>query len=262
MKEVLESILINAVESLKDASGTVEVTFGVDSFTTDSFPIPFQEHEPSKGMFAYCQIQDNGYGIRPENLTRIFEPFYTTGFVGRGLGLALTVGIMRLHHGAITVESTPGKGTTVRVLLPVSSASQRVVSSSGEVGTSDQKQLSGDILLADDEPILLIVSKMMLERLGFTVHTTTNGQDAVDKFRRQDVDYRAVVLDILMPGMDGIEAMTEIRKIDSTVPVLLISGYSQNDLPFQNSSENMPDGFMEKPVQISEMRWCLERALS
>jgi PAS domain S-box-containing protein len=261
MKEVIESILNNSVESLKGTSGNIKVTFGMDSFTTNSFPIPFQGDRPSEGMFVFCQIEDTGHGIRSEIMSQIFEPFFTTRFVGRGLGLALTVGIMRRHDGAITVESSPGKGTTVRVLLPISSTLQSTEPFFDEVEESE-RELSGDILLADDEPILLIVNKMMLERLGFTVHTAINGKEAVGKVRKQDVAYCAVVLDILMPGLDGIEAMKEIRKIDPTVPVLLLSGYSQNDFPFQERVDNEPDGFMEKPVQLSEMRRSLARALN
>lgn len=261
MKEVIESILNNAVESLKNESGNIEITFGKDHFTTDCFPIAFRDDSLKEGVYAYCQIEDSGQGISPENLSQIFEPFYTTRFVGRGLGLALTVGIMRLHHGAITVESTLGKGTTVRVLLPFSADSEQKRVSS-ELVETEEKQLSGNILLADDEPILLIVCKMMLEKLGFTVYTAVDGQDAVNTFRRPDIDFCAVVLDILMPGMDGIEAMQEIRKIDSTIPVILISGYSQSDLLSHKQFKATPDGFMEKPVQLSDMRKNLEKVLA
>ncbi len=119
IKEAIESILTNALESLGESPGTIDIAFGTDFFTVDSFPLPFQNAELQDGMYAYCQIKDSGHGISPKNLSRIFEPFYTTKFVGRGLGLSSTVGIMLLHHGAITVESVPSQGTTVRLLLPV-----------------------------------------------------------------------------------------------------------------------------------------------
>ncbi len=119
MKDVIESILTNAIESLDDNTGAIEITFGSDSFAVESFPVSFQDDLLQDGQYVFCQVNDTGHGISPENLLRIFEPFYTTKFVGRGLGLALTVGIMQSHHGAITVESTLGEGTTVRLLLPV-----------------------------------------------------------------------------------------------------------------------------------------------
>lgn len=123
INKVVESILLNGVESLKDEPGTIKITFGTQFFTTDSFPIIFQNDTLHDGMYSFCQIKDTGHGINPENLSRIFEPFYTTRFVGRGLGLALTVGVMRSHHGAITVESVQDKGTTVRILFPAISKS-------------------------------------------------------------------------------------------------------------------------------------------
>lgn len=119
IKDVIESILTNAIESLDDNTGAIEITFGSDSFAAESFPVSFQDDMLQDGLYVFCQVKDNGHGISPENLLRIFEPFYTTKFVGRGLGLALTVGIIQSHHGAITVESIPGEGTTVRLLLPV-----------------------------------------------------------------------------------------------------------------------------------------------
>ena len=122
----------------------------------------------------------------------------------------------------------------------------------------EDMRLSGDILLADDEPIILIFVKAMLERLGFTVHTAVNGQEAVNKVRKQDIDFCAVILDVLMPGMNGIEAMDTIRKIDDTIPVLLISGYLEDDTLFH---ENKPDGFMVKPVDPSVLRTKLEKLL-
>lgn len=124
MQKVAENVLQNAIESLDGDSGTVEVTFGTGHFEIDSFPLSFQGSNLKDGNYAYCRIEDSGHGIHPENIQQIFEPFYTTRFVGRGLGLALAVGIMRLHNGAVLVESEPETGTTVRILLPFT-ASQR-----------------------------------------------------------------------------------------------------------------------------------------
>ncbi len=262
IKEVFDSILNNAVESLKGSSGTIRITFGADHFTPRDFPVPFQSTRLREGMYSFCQIQDNGHGIELEDADKIFEPFYTTRFVGRGLGLALTVGIMRLHNGAITVTSVPGNGTAVKILLPVSPESQVMVHPQKMAESGRNKRLCGDVLVADDEPILLMVCKMMLEQLGFTVHTATDGLEAVEKFQNNNIDYCAVVLDILMPGMDGVEAMENIKKIDPDVPVLLISGYAQNEIPVSEGLGIAPDGFMEKPVQISEMRYSLEKVLN
>ncbi|AGF76941.1 PAS domain S-box [Desulfocapsa sulfexigens DSM 10523] len=124
MKDVIKNIVDNAVESLDDKAGEIEVSFGSKFFTASAFPVIFQGAGIKAGQYVFCQIRDSGHGISPENLSRIFEPFYSTRFVGRGLGLTLIVGILQAHHGAILVESTVGRGTTVRVLLPVLSQEQ------------------------------------------------------------------------------------------------------------------------------------------
>ena len=262
IKEVIESILINAIESLEDSAGTIEISFGTGSYTARSFPVPFQDDFLQDGMFTFCQIKDSGHGINPENLSQIFEPFYTTRFVGRGLGLALTVGIMQRHHGAITVESSPDKGTTVRMLLPSISSTQQTIPSSDDTVQNETVQLSGDILLADDEKTVLEVGCKLLEALGFTVHTSMNGKEAEYKVRKKDIDFVAAVLDISMPEMDGIEAMKAIRKINPALPILLSSGYSEDDFSFNKDQESKPDGFLAKPFQLSDMRSSLETILS
>ncbi len=252
--EVIKSILTNAIESLDSGSGTIEITFGTDYFTTDTFPIFFQDNNLKDGMYSFCQITDSGHGVSPENLSRVFEPFYTTRFVGRGLGLALTVGIMEAHQGAITFESTPGSGTTVRMLLPsIEEFVQQTRLLPDDAKASDVL-LSGDILLVDDEAIVLEVGKKILAMLGFTVHAAVNGKEAVDKVGRLDINFRAIVMDVSMPEMNGIEAMASIRKIDSTVPILLTSGYSEDDFHFKENGGIKPDGFLEKPFQISDVQ--------
>ncbi|MCI5208289.1 MAG: PAS domain S-box protein, partial [Candidatus Electrothrix sp. ATG2] len=112
IREVIESILTNAVEAIEH-TGSIEITFGTDLLAPESLPIPFQHDSLQQSVYSVCQIKDSGQGIRPENLSRIFEPFYTTRFIGRGLGLPVTAGIMKAHRGALIIKSTPGQGTTV-----------------------------------------------------------------------------------------------------------------------------------------------------
>lgn len=118
IKEVVKNILTNAMESLGDDPGTIEITFGTNYFTEDKFPIFFQDANLQSGMYSFCQIKDSGQGVSTEDLAKVFDPFYTTNFFGRGLGLALSAGIMQTHHGALTFDSTPKIGTTVKILLP------------------------------------------------------------------------------------------------------------------------------------------------
>ncbi|MEA3332508.1 MAG: cache domain-containing protein [Pseudomonadota bacterium] len=118
IKEVICSVLTNAIESLEGTTGTIKITFGTENYEADSFPIPFQSDKLKSGLYSFCRIIDSGNGINKADLPRVFDPFFTTKFVGRGLGLALTVGIMQAHNGGLIIESDPDTGTTVKVLLP------------------------------------------------------------------------------------------------------------------------------------------------
>ncbi len=261
IKEVVVNLLTNAIESIGNDSGAIEITFGTDYFTTLSFPVVFQNENLHDGMYTFCQIKDSGHGISAKHLSRIFEPFYTTRFVGRGLGLALTVGVMQSHHGAVMVESVPDQGTTVRLLFPVLSSTQQKTPSDDVFPQGDEaRQLSGNILLADDEEMVLDVGRDMLELMGLTVHTAVSGQEAVDKICNQDIEFCAAVLDISMSHMDGIEAMKTIRESNHTLPILLSSGYSEDDFSFEEEG-GKPDAFLGKPFQISDIRNCLEKLL-
>ena len=263
IKKVLENVITNAVESLEGGKGAVEISFGIQFCSVNDFPIPFQGENVVDGNYVYCQIKDSGHGISAENLSRIFDPFYTTRFVGRGLGLALTVGIMQSHDGAITVASKPGKETIFRVLFPALPEAEPLLPQDDAAKEAEERvELSGNILLADDEEMILEVGRKMLEVLGFTVYTARNGNEAVGLVRDGSVQFRCVVLDISMPEKDGIEAMGEIKGIISDLPVLLSSGYSKEEFSFGDTPESGPDGFLSKPFQLVDIQNCLKDILT
>lgn len=258
IKEVIKNILLNAFEALEQSTGSITVTFGIDHVTTDALPLLFQGSSICDGLFSYCQVTDTGHGISPDNLARIFEPFYSTRFVGRGLGLALASGIVQAHGGAITVKSTPDRGTTVRMLLPLASATEQPATArAGRVEAAPRK-MTGNILLVDDDPIVLEVGRNLLSILGCTVHTATNGREAVDQVLKLDGQCTAIIMDISMPVMNGIEAMEVIRNIAPAVPILLCSGYAETDFSFTNNSDAIPDGFLAKPFQLADVKSNLE----
>ena len=262
VKKVLENVITNAVESLEGGMGIVEISFGTQFYRVSDFPIPFQSENVADGTYVYCQVKDSGHGISAENLSRIFDPFYTTRFVGRGLGLALTVGIMQSHDGAITVESKPGEETVFRILFPALSEAEPLLPQEESAKEGGERvTMSGNILLADDEEMILEVGRKMLEVLGFTVYTARNGSEAVDIVRDGSVQFQCVVLDISMPEKDGIEAMEEIKGISNDLPVLLSSGYSKEEFSFGDTPESGPDGFLSKPFQLVDMQNCLKNVL-
>ncbi|MCB2182506.1 MAG: PAS domain-containing protein [Desulfobulbaceae bacterium] len=261
IKEVVNDIITNAVESLDGKEGSIEITFGSDFYETKSLPIPFHEEKSKRHLYIYCQVKDSGHGIKQEDIPRIFEPFFTTKFVGRGLGLALAAGIMQINHGALTIESSSESGTTVRILLPEISSPQQKPLRIAPAKTMRDANFSGNILLVDDEELVLNVGKNILKSLGFTVHTATNGIKALEQVRISGNDLCAIVMDVSMPHMDGIEALGEIRKINTEIPILLSSGYSLEDLSLNDETLKKTNGFLEKPFQVTTLKRSLRELL-
>lgn len=261
IREVVLTVLTNAIEAMEGIEGAIEITFGIESCQSSSFPLMFREDIPGASRYAFCQIKDSGSGIDPHEVDRIFEPFYTTKFVGRGLGLAMAAGIMRSHRGALTVTSDPGEGAAVKILLPVATAlgNKQVQEEKQE---DDGMKYSGMVLFADDDNNVLDTGEKILEKCGFTVVTAVDGEDAVNKVFELGTSLKAVILDVSMPKKDGIEAMNEIRKKYENIPVLLVSGYSEKDLPLDNISVGQSYGFLQKPFQISDMKSSLWKILS
>lgn len=256
IEEVLNCLITNSVESYDGGEGTIKVSFGLEFCERTTIPLLFQDDFPEGGMYSYCMIEDQGQGISKEYMQHIFEPFFTTRFIGRGLGLALAAGIVRAHNGAILVDSEPGQGTRVKVLLPTRSAPEL------QTKHVTQASLSGNVLLVDDEDIVIGVGKRMLEILGMQVSIARNGMQAVEIIKKGDVDIKIVILDLAMPEMDGIEAMHRMKVFNPHLKILLSSGFAAKDVPHFKELQQDADGFLKKPFQLAALQQCLEEILS
>ncbi len=255
IQQVVMNLIINASEALGNKKGTIKVSTGkirpdrkyLDSLHPAGLP---------EGDYVFVEVSDIGCGISPETRRRIFDPFYTTKFTGRGLGLSSVLGIVSVHGGAIGVESEEGCGATFRVLLPVS---KKLMGLEKEKPVSPEPEPAPDVrrgkctvLVVDDEEAVLLMAKKVLERAGYKVLTAADGSEAIDIFRENHDSISAVIIDLIMPHVRGDEAMKEIRKIKNDVNILLLSGYHEIDLTGITGGPGKT-AFLEKPYRIKKL---------
>ena len=258
IQQIVLNLITNASEALGENGGTVSVRTGVIVCSSEYLAGAWLSPALPAGRYVRLEVIDNGCGMTEETRRKIFDPFFTTKFTGRGLGLAAVLGIVRGHKGAIEVCSERGKGTTFQVLFPESAAPVPAPGIEGE--GEDGWTGSGTVLLVDDEDAVRRVADHMLRRLGFSVLTAGDGREAVAVFREHADDIVSVVLDLTMPVMDGDEAARQILAIRDNVPILLSSGYNEQDIAGRFAGTAVVD-FIEKPYEMSLIRAKLRAAL-
>jgi len=220
------------------------------------FPIQWQQ---SSDTYACLTVTDTGHGMATETIGRIFDPFYTDKVTGRGLGLAVALGIVKSVDGCITVESEPGKGSTFRVFLPLFAEAAFQAVDDNTINTNATTE-RGTVLLVEDEEILLTVAKAMLERLGFDVISAKDGAKAVELFRDKQDEIRLVISDLTMPRMNGWETLAVLRHLQPDVPVILTSGYDKAQV-MAGCSNQHPQAFLHKPYQMEALKSAVAKAL-
>jgi CheY-like chemotaxis protein len=244
--QVLVNLCINAMEAMPER-GTLTITSCVRLISETSHPglsLP-------RGKYVELAVSDTGLGMTREVQQRIFEPFFTTknssGVSGTGLGLATAYGIIHAHGGAISVTSDKGKGSTFSVFLPVGKLPPAV-----REARPGNARGEGLVLLVEDEPLLRELGASALESLGYQVATAADGREAVETFRQLHTRLCAVVLDLKMPRMGGREAFMELRRISPSVPVIVCTGYGENE-EVQELLTLGASGMLAKPYQISTL---------
>jgi two-component system, cell cycle sensor histidine kinase and response regulator CckA len=252
------NLVINGSEAIGNRSGVLSLATGVAridaeyvrGFRSDASPVP--------GDYVFIEVSDNGCGIDAATLSKIFDPFFTTKFTGRGLGLAAVLGIVRGHKGGLKVYSEPGKGTTFKLFLPVSSG--RAQDSINPFPYHAPYQGSGTVLVVDDEETIRTVAARMLERLGFEVATASDGREALLVFRENPTRFTFVLLDLTMPHVDGEETFRQMRQLNPSIKVILTSGFNEQDAVNRFVGKGLA-GFIQKPFELAALTQAIRSIL-
>ncbi|MDQ6994906.1 MAG: response regulator [Mariprofundaceae bacterium] len=264
LQQVMMNLLTNANEAIDEAlGGTIRIKTGIKALNHSDIQQSYGEWEKIQpGYFVYLEVRDDGCGMSEETTKKIFDPFYTTKFTGRGLGMSAILGIVRSHHGVLTLDTIEGQGTTITVYFPASS--NLSVDASNEIPTpkhlsvthldtssmlSETKPRNGEalILVVDDEETLREMTGLMLEDLGYDVLYAANGEEAVHLYEKEQQHIDLILLDMTMPKMNGQTCLAKIQAICHDVPVLLMSGYSETE--FQHLGD-----FLGKPFSLEDLK--------
>jgi|WetSurMetagenome_2_1015567.scaffolds.fasta_scaffold14828_2 PAS domain S-box-containing protein len=258
IQQVLTNLLTNAWEAVGEGSGAIHLTVK----TVSSADIPASHRpiswQPDDSPYACMEVEDTGCGIADKDIEKIFDPFFSTKFTGRGLGLPVVLGILKAHRGVVTVESEPGRGSVFRVFFPVSA--EKVPRLPPKAAQAPGMDEGGTVLLVDDEPALRRMVTVMLTRLGFTVLEAEDGVGAVEVFQQHQDEIRCVLCDLTMPRKNGWETIEALRAFRPDIAVVLASGYDEARV-LEGKGAELPQAFLHKPYTMAELKAALGAAM-
>lgn len=258
IRQVLLNLVHNAAEAFAGAGGIIDVMTGVELLDEPRIQQCLFHQKQSIGRYVWLEVRDNGPGMDAEVSQRIFEPFYTTKFTGRGLGLAAVAGIVRNHHGLLEYQSKTQSGTSFRIYFPAHTVQALTIDTTSSLDVSTTVH-QGTILVVDDEPTVRIVLAMLLTKRGFAVIEAENGNEALEMVERYAGSLRMILLDLTMPQLDGLSTLKELRRRNINTPVLIISGYYSVELIPQLESLNAQ--FLSKPFDAQSLMAKVEHGL-
>jgi PAS domain S-box-containing protein len=265
IQRVITNLVINASESIGANAGEVTLGTGIMDCDESYLSLSRYEERPEPGEFVFLEVTDTGCGMDAETQHKLFDPFFTTKFWGRGLGMAELIGIVKGHHGAIMVDSEVGNGTTIRVLFPVPKDAQALPVQiidiiETESPASDSVGRRKTILLVEDEELVRGMILGRLELLGYDTIAAVDGVEGVRIFRERLNEIDLVLLDFVMPRMNGVEAFEELIRIKPDVKVILSSGYAE-EVVLQRFPGPQPAGILHKPYKLEVLKDELDRVL-
>ena len=248
VEQVVMNLVLNASEALDEMQGgLITISTRVVQYTdADSAGGAASLFNAKPGTYVCVEVSDTGCGMDKEMRDKIFDPFFTTKFTGRGLGMSAVLGIMRAHKGTVKINSTPGTGTTIQALFPVNTDAAAMPSATEQPAPLLEMGNNRTVLVVEDEPDALALDTLLLKQLGYTVRSAADGVEAIAAFEAHQAEIDCVLLDLSMPRMDGLQALQEIRRLKPSIPVLLVSGYAEDDLESRLKDLNI-QAFLEKP---------------
>lgn len=249
VQQLVMNLVINAAEAASSgSSGLVTIWTSLEVLDDAGTAAMLAGFPVLAGRYIVLRVKDNGCGMNEETKNRIFDPFFSTKFTGRGLGLAAVSGIVRSHRGGISLASEPGAGSDFRVYLRVSTA---VTTTAARVEVQRAASGSGTILVVDDESIVSRTARQILEKFGYQVIIARDGQEGVDLFRAHASEIDLVLLDMDMPVMPGEIAFPQIRAIRPNMPVIVTSGFDEAEAVRRFGSDI--DTFLQKPYTAVQL---------
>jgi PAS domain S-box-containing protein len=258
IRQIVMNLITNASDALREQPGTITLRTGImhrEELKDSRFGTQLQGEEPigeGDDLFVFLEVSDTGSGMSPDTLQRIFDPFFSTKFAGRGLGLAAVMGIVRGHQGLILIRTEPGRGTSFRVLFPAVAGTARK-SVKPSAARSDWHG-SGTVLVVEDEEGVREVAERMLQEIGFDTIAAVDGRDALEIMDRLGDSITAVLLDLSMPRMGGLETFRHLREARPHLPIIMMSGYTEQVVAPQFSSSGPGiTAFLQKPFLAEDL---------
>jgi CheY-like chemotaxis protein len=258
--QVIVNLGTNACHAMEARPGKLSIDlepFKVDPEFSKLHP------ELSAGDYVRLTVSDEGDGMDAQTVRRIFDPFFTTKAPGKGtgLGLAITHSIVTTHQGVILVESAPGAGSKFRIYLPAAKE-KRDESDTATSSATIPRGNGESILLVDDEPEVLAATRRILDQIGYKVTALTNPLEAVELFEADPAKFQAVVSDLNMPAMSGLDMIAQIRQLRRDLPIILLSGFITDDHR-KKSAMDPALRFLDKPARLADLaaavRFSLQR---
>jgi nitrogen-specific signal transduction histidine kinase/CheY-like chemotaxis protein len=259
LRQVLLNLVQNASEALGAKGGTITVRTGGGPSEPEASARAegCWAGELPAGPHVWVEVADTGCGMDGPTLAKVFDPFFSTKFTGRGLGLAAVRGIVAEHRGAVRVTSEPGKGTAFRVYLPAAAPRPVGVDEPTPWPARGAAPAGGTVLVVDDEPAVRKLAAIALRSLGFAVAEAVGGPEAVELFRADPGRFALLLLDLRLAGADGQDVLVEVRKGRSDLPVVLMSGYPEpTGLLFGPTLQ-----FLQKPFRPVDLKGCVRRVI-